>query len=74
MEGRRAANKPKLPGAAFPDFQGDAGMKFLVDILGRDKVTFARNGLNERAQNSQCVSMRSPVGTPDNRRVGDVLA
>ena len=35
----------------------------MVDNLGRDKVTFARDGFAERAQNSQRVSMRSPIGT-----------
>ena len=36
--------------------------------------TFARDGFNERAQNGQRVSVRSPVGAPDNRGVGNVLA
>ena len=47
--------------AAFPDFQGDAG----------DKVAFAHDGLTERVHNGQ---RRSPIGTPHNRGVGDVLA
>ena len=74
--GRAASGQqgPNLPGAAFPDFQGDAGMKFLTDNLGRDKVAFARDGFAERAQNSLRVSMRSPTGTPLDRGVGDFLA
>ena len=39
-------------------------MKFLMDNLGGDKVAFARDRFTERAQNSQRVSMRSPIGTP----------
>ena len=53
--------------------QGDASVKFMIDNLGRDKVTFARNGFAERAQNSQRVSVRSPTGTPHDRCVGNVL-
>ena len=49
-------------------------MKFLTDNLGRDKVAFQRDGFAERAQNSQRVSMRSPIGTPHDRGVGNVLA
>ena len=48
-------------------------MKFLVDNLNRDKVTFARNGFAERSQNSQRVSVRSPMGTPHDRGAGNVL-
>ena len=44
-----------------------------MDDLGRDKVTFARNGFAERAQNTQRVPVRSPIGTPHNRCVGNVL-
>ena len=59
--------------AAFPDVQGDAGMKFLIDNLSRDKVAFARDGFTERVQNGQCVSVRSPVGAPHDRGVEDLL-
>ena len=38
-------------------------MKFLIDNLGRDKVSFARDGFTERTETSQRVSMRSPIGT-----------
>ena len=48
-------------------------MKFLTDNLGGDKVTFARSGFAERAQNSERVSERSPIGTPHDRGVGNVL-
>ena len=48
-------------------------MKFLIDNLGRDKVTFASNGFAERAQNSQLVSVKSPIETPHDRGVGNVL-
>ena len=41
--------------------------KFLIGNLVSDKVTFARNGFAERAQNSQRV-------TPHDRGVGNVLA
>ena len=64
---------PNLPSAAFPDFKGGASMKFLIDSLSRDKVTFATNGFAERAQNSQRVSMTSPTNTPHDRGVGNVL-
>ena len=33
-----------------------------------------RDGFAERAQNGQRVGVRSPIGTPHNRGVGDVLA
>ena len=61
-------------GAAFPDFQGDAGVEFLKDNLRGDIVAFARDRFTERAKNGQRVSVRSPVGVPDNRGVGNVLA
>ena len=37
-------------------------------------VAFARDGFAERAQNGQRVRVRSPIGTPHDRGVGDVLA
>ena len=72
-KGRKWPTRTNLPSAAFPDFQGDTGVKFLLNNLGREKVTFARNGFAERARNCQRVSMRSPMGTPHNRDVGNVL-
>ena len=69
LEGRQGANKPNLPGAAFSDFQGDAGVEFLIDNLGEDKVAFSRERFTERAQNGQRVSMRSPAGAPDDQCV-----
>ena len=76
-ESGRAARGPTssdLLGAALPDFQGDAGVEFLKDNPNRDKVAFARHGFTERAHNGQSVSMRSTVGAPDDRGVGNVLA
>ena len=64
LEGPQEANKPNAP---LPDFQGETCVKFLIDNLGRDKVTFARNGVAERAQKSQRVAVRSPIGTPHDR-------
>ena len=72
-KGRKWPASPNLPSAAFPDFQGDAGVKFLIDDFSRDKVAFARDGFIERAQNGQRVSVRSPVGAPHDWGVGDVL-
>ena len=69
----RKGRKRPTPSAAFPDFKGDTGVKFLTDNLDRDKVTFERNEIAERAQNGQRVSVRSPVGAPHDRGVGDVL-
>ena len=46
----------------------------MIDDLGRDKVTFARNGFAERAQNSRSVSVSSPTGTPHNRGAGNFLS
>ena len=60
---------PNLLGAAFPDFQGDAGVELLKDNLSGNKVAFA-----EKAQNGQRVSVRSPMDAPDDRDAGDVLA
>ena len=37
-----------MPSSAPPDFQGDAGVKFLMDNLGRDKVASAMDLLRER--------------------------
>ena len=41
--------------------------------FGRGKVAFARDGFTERAQNGQRVLERSPIGTPHDRGVGNVL-
>ena len=59
-EAQAGTKGSNLPGATFPDFQGDAGVEFLINDLGRDKVAFARDGFVERAQNSQCLSMGRP--------------
>ena len=58
----------------FPDFQGDAGVELLIDDLGEDNVAFERDRFTESAQNSQRVSVRSPIGAPDDRCVENVLA
>ena len=42
--------------------------------FSRGDVAFARDGFAERAQNGQRVGVRSPIGTPHNRGVGDILA
>ena len=72
-KGRKWPTSQNLPSVAFPDFQRDTGVKFLIDNLGRDKVTFARNECAETAQNCERVSMRSPTGTPHDRGAGKVL-
>ena len=41
--------------------------------FSRDNVAFSRDGFAERAQNGQRVGVRSPIGTPHDRGVGDVL-
>ena len=41
--------------------------------FSRGNVAFARDGFAERAQNGQRVLVRSPIGTPHDRGVGDVL-
>ena len=41
--------------------------------FSRGNVAFARDGFAERAQNGQRVRVRSPIGTPHDRGVGDVL-
>ena len=46
----------------------------MEDDFGRGNVAFARDGFAERAQNGQRVRVRSPIGTPHDRGVGDVLA
>ena len=45
-----------------------------MDNLGGDKVAFERDRFSVRAQNGQCVSVRSSVSAPDNRSVGNALA
>ena len=52
-------------GAAFPDSQGDAGVKFLI---------CARIDSMRRAQNGQRVSVRWLPSAPDDRGVKNVLA
>ena len=63
-----------LPCTASPYFQRDAGVQSMEDDFGRGDVAFARGGFAERAQNGQRVRVRSPIGTPHDRGVGDVLA
>ena len=46
----------------------------MEDDFGRGNVAFARDGFAEKAQNGQRVRVRSPIGTPHDRGVGDVLA
>ena len=46
----------------------------MKDDFSRGDVAFARDGFAERAQNGQRVGVRSPIGTPHDRGVGDVLA
>ena len=55
QEGRKWPTSPNLPSAAFPDFQGDAGVKFLTDDLGRDKVTLAQWICWESREQSRCL-------------------
>ena len=45
----------------------------MKDDISRSNVAFARDGFAERAQNGQRVGVRSPIGTPHDRGVGDVL-
>ena len=42
--------------------------------VSRGDVAFARDRFAERAQNGQRVGVRSPIGTPHDWGVGDVLA
>ena len=49
-------------------------MQPVEDDFSRGDVAFARDGFAERAQNGQRVRVTSPIGTPHNRGVGDVLA
>ena len=46
----------------------------MKDDFSRSDVAFARDGFAERAQNGQRVGVRSPIGTPHDRGVRDVLA
>ena len=46
----------------------------MKDDFNRGDVAFARDGFAERAQNGQRVGVRSPIGAPHDRGVGDVLA
>ena len=45
----------------------------MKDNLSRSNVAFARDGFAKRAQNGQRVGVRSPIGTPHDRGVGDIL-
>ena len=69
-EGRERPTRANLPVAPFPDLLGDAGKQPLEHDLSGDEVAFARD---ERAQNGQRVSVKSPTGAPDDRGVGNVL-
>ena len=70
LEGPQGPTSLNLQGAAFPDFQGGAGVEFLRDNLGGDKLAFARDRFTERVQNGQRVSVRSPVGGEERGCVG----
>ena len=63
-----------MPCAASPYLQCDARVQPVENDFSRGDVAFARDGFAERAQNGQRVRVRSPIGTPHNRGVGDVLA
>ena len=63
-----------LPCAASPYLQCDARVQPVENDFSRGDVAFARDGFAERAQNGQRVRVRSPIGTPHNRGVGDILA
>ena len=45
----------------------------MKDDISRSNVAFARDGFAKRAQNGQRVGVRSPIGTPHDRGVGDIL-
>ena len=62
-----------LPCTASPYLQCDARVQPVENDFSRGNVAFARDGFAERAQNGQCVGVRSPIGTPHDRGVGDVL-
>ena len=62
-----------LPCAASPYLQCDARVQPVENDFSRGNVAFARDGFAERAQNGQRVRVRSPIGTPQDRGVGDVL-
>ena len=75
--GREVSHGPAgayLSRAASPDLKRNARMEPVEDDFGRGNVAFARDGFAERAQNGQRVGVRSPVGTPNDWGVGDVLA
>ena len=63
-----------LPCAASPYLQCDARVQPVEYDFSRSNVAFARDGFAERAQNGQRVGVRSPMGTPHDRGVGDVLS
>ena len=67
------ASKPEFAERCVSRFQGDVGVKSLIDDLSRDAMAFARDGFAERAQHGKSVTMRPPAGAPDDRCVGDVL-
>ena len=63
-----------LPCAASPYLQCDARVQPVENDLSRSDVAFARDRFAERAQNGQRVGVVSPIGTPHDWGVGDVLA
>ena len=62
-----------LPCASSPYLQCDARVQPVENDFSRCNVAFARDGFVERSQNGQRVRARSPIGTPHDRGVGDVL-
>ena len=62
-----------LPCAASPYLQCDARLQPVENDFSRGDIAFARDGFAERAQNGQRVRVRSPIGTPHDHGVGDVL-
>ena len=77
QDGREVRNRPAgayLPCAASPYLQCDARVQPVENDFSRGDVAFARDRFAERAQNGQRVRVRSSIGTPHDRGVGDVLA
>ena len=77
QDGREVRHKPAsayLPWTASPYLQCDARVQPVENDFSRGDVAFARDGFAERAQNGQRDRVRSPIGTPHDLGVGDVLA
>ena len=62
-----------LLGAAFQTSRLMLEWRFCKTTSAEPKLRF-RGGFTERTQNGQRVSARSPIGAPDNRGAGNVLA